>query len=69
MKAKDFLREFEDAHFPRVAGPWIGLDAHDPPFSRSQIKKMAQQGLIIFNSDESKYRLTFKAAKLRTELV
>ena len=65
MKAKDFLCEFQDSHFPQTVGPWIGLDDHDPPWPRTQLKQMQKQDVIEFNQADTHYRLTLKAMKLR----
>lgn len=65
MKAKDFLAEFDDEHFPSAVGPAISVDAHDPPFTRTQLKQMQRQNLIVMNRDDTHYRLTLKATKVR----
>ena len=65
MKAKDFLAEFEDYHFPSAIGPEIGLDAHDPPFTRTQLREMERQNLIVMNREATHFRLTLKAANVR----
>ena len=69
MKAEDFLKEFEDEHFPQLVGPWIGVDAHDPPFTRSQLRQMERQNLIEFNLSDTHYRMTLKATKVRARLL
>ena len=66
MKAKDFLAEFEDYHFPSAIGPEIGLDAHDPPFTRTQLRQMERQNLIAMTRDNTHYQLTLKATKVRS---
>lgn len=65
MKAKDFLCEFDDCQFPQAVGPWVGLDDHDPPWTRTQLKQMQRQNLIEFNREDTHYRLTLKATKVR----
>ena len=65
MKVKDFLAEFDEAQFPSLVGPAISIGDHDPPFTRAQLRKMEQQNLILMNSEETHYRLTLKAAKVR----
>ena len=65
MKVKEFLAEFEDHHFPSAIGPEIGLDAHDPPFTRTQLRKMERQNLIVMNREATHFRLTLKAANVR----
>ena len=66
MKAKYFLAEFEDHHFPSAIGPEIGIDAHDPPFTRTQLREMERQSLIVMNREDTHFRLTLKAAKVRS---
>ena len=65
MKDKDFLIEFDAEHFPKSFGPWIGIDAHDPPFTSSQLKQAEKQGLLVFNPARTQYRLTLKATAVR----
>jgi hypothetical protein len=65
MKAADFLCEFVADQFPQPVGPWISVDAHDPPWTRSQLKQMERQGLIELNRTDTHYRLTLKATKKR----
>ncbi len=64
MRAKDFLAEFNPEHFPSTVGPAISVDAHDPPFTRSQLRAMARQNLIVMNKEDTHYRLTLKATKV-----
>jgi hypothetical protein len=64
MRAKDFLAEFDPEHFPSTVGPEISVEAHDPPFTRTQLKQMARQNLIVFNREDTHYRLTLKATKV-----
>ncbi len=64
MRAKDFLAEFDPEQFPSSLGPAISVDAHDPPFSRSQLRQMERQNLIVMNKEDTHYRLTLKATKV-----
>ena len=67
MRAKEFLAEFDDEHFPSAVGPAISVDAHDPPFTRSQLRAMELQNLIVMNKEDTHYRLTLKATKVRSK--
>lgn len=62
MKIAEFLAEFYNEQFPSNVGPWIGFDAHDPPFTLSQMKQMDKAGIIILDIENKQYRLTMKAA-------
>jgi hypothetical protein len=64
MKAEEFLSEFDYDQFPQETGPWIGLHYHDPPWKQSELKQMEKHGLIEFNGDRTRYRLTLKATKV-----
>lgn len=67
MKAADFVLEFSSHHFPAEHGPWIGLDDHDPPFTKTELRQMERQGVIELQLDNSRYRLTLKASKMRPQ--
>jgi hypothetical protein len=64
MRAKDFLAEFDPEQFPSTVGPAISVEAHDPPFTRSQLRAMERQNLIVMNKEDTHYRLTLKATKV-----
>jgi hypothetical protein len=64
MKAADFLADMQDEWFPSEVGPWIGIDDHDPPYTRSQLDRMEKQKVIEFHPDGKYYRLTLKASAL-----
>jgi hypothetical protein len=64
MKAADFLADMQDEWFPRQVGPWIGIDAHDPPYTMTQLKQMEKQNVIQFDKERANYRLTLKASAL-----
>ena len=64
MRAKEFLAEFDPEHFPSTVGPAISVDAHDPPFTRAQLRAMERQNLIMMNKEDTHYRLTLKATKV-----
>lgn len=68
MRAKDFLSEFSTEHFPCELGPAISVDAHEPPFTMSQLRMMARQNLIVLNKEDTHYRLTLKAADLKDRM-
>lgn len=65
MKAIDFLRGFDEKHFPQQVGPWIAIDAHDPSWTHAELKQMERQNLIQLNFEDTHYRLTLKATKVR----
>jgi hypothetical protein len=65
MKACEFIAEFTYDQFPSD-GPWVARDFHDPPFTRTQLKQMAKQGVIEMHPEyPDTYRLTWKAAGIR----
>ena len=64
FNAKTFLNEFFADQFPEPSplGPRIGFNQHEPPFTMTQLRKMAKQGLIVLDERDQSYRLTIKAA-------
>ena len=67
MNQRDFVVEFEEWHFPKNVGQWIGVDDHDPPWTAGQLRQMARQGLIERSKDGTQYRLTLKATAVRNK--
>lgn len=65
MSAQEFLAEFDEYSFPCRLGPEFDLDSHDPPFRKSDLRKMSRAGLIVLNESTWTYRLTLAAADQR----
>ena len=62
------MTHFGDEDFPSSIGPAISVGAHDPPFTRAQLNAMERQGLIQINKESTHYRLTLKAARVRSKM-
>ena len=65
MTPEEFVREFEDGHFPLRIGPWISFDAHDPPFLMRDLDQMRRDGLIVLDKPARRFCLTLKASDTR----
>ncbi|TXT26017.1 MAG: hypothetical protein FD134_725 [Gallionellaceae bacterium] len=61
MKANEFLREFDESHFPSTLGPVLDMQSHDPPFRKADLRQMAKEGLIVLDETSWTYRLTLAA--------
>jgi len=65
MKQVDFVNEMDDEFFPREVGPWISVDTHEPPFTKTVLRDMESSGVIIISDTKTHYRLTLKATKIK----
>jgi Xaa-Pro aminopeptidase len=61
MNAIDFLQEIDESYFPKRLGHELGIESHDPPFRKKDLRDMAKQGLIVLNESDWTYRLTLAA--------
>jgi hypothetical protein len=60
MKIADFLAEMPEEFFPQELGPDIRTDSHDPPFTKSVLRRMEKSGIIVMIAPD-RYCLTLKA--------
>lgn len=69
MKREEFLAEFDEEYFPERLGKVVHIDTHDPPFKRCDLRKMAQEGIIVLDEKSWTYRLTLGATDAKTHNV
>lgn len=64
MTPEEFVAEFVEDQMPEELGPELDLFTHDPPFKKGDLRKMAEDGYIVLDTDKWTYRLTLKATRL-----
>lgn len=57
ITVKDFLAEFEEDLKPQKMGPWISFEAHDPAWTRAELRSMRKQGVIELDEPGRQYRI------------
>lgn len=54
----EFLKEHSEHHFPKMYGPWIGMESFDPPWTKKELRALQQAGFLQFDDTNNRYRLT-----------
>ncbi len=65
MKPSDFVQNFCDEDFPRQLSKPISIDAHHPPFKKSELRKLAAHRYIVLDESTWTYQLTQKATFIK----
>lgn len=65
MTTDDFLDNFDDKDFPSQFGRWLNEESFDPPFRKKSLDQMDQRGLIEYDREHSRFRLTLRASRIR----
>jgi hypothetical protein len=57
----EFLTEFGEDQLPKLVGPWVTFNSHDPAWTRAELRSMRKQGIIELDEKNKQYRILAKA--------
>lgn len=68
MTKEEFLDEMLDTCFPSKLGRIQYFNEYDPPYTKSELTEIENEGIIVVNWKGEYFQLTEKAAELKTKM-